>query len=278
MDQWGMTPEETVSWIESCIGLGITTFDHSDIYGLYTNEARFGKALEIKPSLRDQIELVSKCDICLRCDEKPEHHINHYNTTPGHIISSVEQSLKNLSTDFLDLVLLHRPDPLMNADATAEAFTKLIKQGKVNHIGVSNFTPSQIDLLQSRLDHPIVTNQVECSIHHLDPIFDGTFDQAQQNRTAPMFWSPFSGGKLFSGNDEQSERIHHTIHSLKEKYEASTSQIALAWLLRLPCNGVPVMGTGKVNRLKEAADSINIELERQDWFKLLVASQGHSVP
>lgn len=278
MDQWGMTPEETVSWIESCIGLGITTFDHSDIYGLYTNEARFGKALEIKPSLRDQIELVSKCDICLVCDERPDYYINHYNTSPNHIISSVEQSLKNLNTDFLDLVLLHRPDPLMDADATAEALTKLIEQGKVKHIGVSNFTPSQVDLLQSRLYHPIVTNQVECSLHHLDPIFDGTFDQAQENQTVPMFWSPYSGGKLFTGVDEQSLRILRTIDSLKEKYEASIPQIALAWLFRLPCNGVPILGTGKIERLKEAADSISIELERQDWFKLLVASQGHPVP
>lgn len=278
MDQWGMTPQQAVSWIESCIELGITTFDHSDIYGLYTNEARFGKALEIKPSLRDQIELVSKCDICLVCDDRPHNNINHYNTSPNHIISSVEQSLKNLNTDYLDLVLLHRPDPLMNADATADAFTKLMKQGKINHIGVSNYTPSQIDLLQSRLDYPIVTNQVECSLHHTDPVFDGTFDQAQQYQTAPMFWSPFSGGKLFTSDDEQSQRIHHAIDSLKEKYEASTSQIALAWLLRLPCNGVPIMGTGKIGRLEEAADSTSIELERQDWFKLLVASQGHPVP
>lgn len=278
MDQWEMTPQEIVKWIESCIELGITTFDHADIYGLYTNEARFGKALEIKPALRDQMELVSKCDICLVSDEKPNSHINHYNTSPNHIISSVEQSLEKLNTNYLDLVLLHRPDPLMNADATAEAFTKLMKQGKIKHIGVSNFTPSQVDLLQSRLDQPIVTNQVECSLHHTDPIFDGTFDQAQQYRTVPMFWSPYSGGDLFSADNEKSKRIHPVIESLKEKYNASTAQIAIAWLLRLPCNGIPILGTGKIERLKEAAEAITINLERQDWFKLLIASQGHPVP
>lgn len=278
MDQWGMTPQDTVSWIESALDLGITTFDHADIYGLYTNEARFGKALELKPSLRDQIELVSKCDICLVCDEWPDNRINHYNTSPDHVISSVENSLTNLGTDYLDLVLLHRPDPLMDASATADAFNTLIKEGKVKHVGVSNFLPSQVNLLQSRLDQPIVTNQVECSLHHLNPIFDGTFDQSQERRISPMFWSPFSGGRLFTGDDEQSQRIHSALTPMREKYSASSSQIALAWLMRLPCNGVPIMGTGKTDRLKEAAEATAIQLDRQDWFTLLVASQGHPVP
>lgn len=273
-----MAPQETVTWIESAIDLGITTFDHADIYGLYTNEERFGKALEIKPSLREKMELVSKCDICLVCDERPENRINHYNTTPRHIISSVEKSLTKLNTDYLDLMLLHRPDPLMDADATAGALNAMLKDGKIKHIGVSNFTPSQLNLLQSRLDQPIVTNQVECSLHHTAPIFDGTFDQAQQHRSSPMFWSPFSGGKLFSGEDEQSQRIHSALVPMREKYSANTAQIALAWLMKLPCNGLPVMGTGKTDRLKEAAEATAIELDRQDWFTLLVASQGNPVP
>lgn len=278
MDQWQMSVQDTIAWVESALDLGITTFDHADIYGLYTNEALFGKALEIKPSLREKMELVSKCDICLACDERPEYRINHYNTSPGHIISSVEKSLTNLNTDYLDLILLHRPDPLMDADATAEAFNKLLKDGKIIHIGVSNFTPSQINLLQSRLDQPIVTNQVECSLHHLDPIFDGTLDQAQQHRASPMFWSPFAGGQLFSGDDEQSQRIHSALAPLREKYSTGTAQIALAWLMKLPCNGVPIMGTGKTGRLKEAAEATAMDLDRQDWFSLLVASQGHPVP
>lgn len=277
MDQWGLSPQDTVSWIESALELGITTFDHADIYGLYTNEARFGEALAIDPSLRQKMELVSKCDICLVCDERPGHRINHYNTTPEHIISSVEKSLKNLNTDYLDLMLLHRPDPLMDADATAKAFNRLIDEGKVNHLGVSNFTPSQFDLLQSRLDRPLVTNQVECSLHHYRPLFDGTLDHAQKIRIAPMFWSPFSGGKLFTGDDEQSHRIHSALAPMREKYSSSTAQLALAWLLMLPCNGVPVMGTGKTDRLREAAEAVDLELERQDWFTLLVASQGHPV-
>lgn len=278
MDQWGHSPQDTVRWIESALELGITTFDHADIYGMYTNEARFGEALAIEPSLREKMELVSKCDICLVCDERPGYRINHYNTTAGHIITSVEQSLKNLNTDYLDLLLLHRPDPLMDADAAAGAFNKLIEDGKVKYVGVSNFTPSQFDLLQSRLSVPLVTNQVECSLHHYQPLFDGTLDHAQEHRVSPMFWSPFSGGKLFTGNDEQSERIHAALGSLRKKYSASTAQLALAWLMMLPCNGVPVMGTGKTERLKEAVESLKIDLDRQDWFSLLVASQGHPVP
>ena len=278
LDQWGMSPQEIVAWIETSLELGITTFDHADIYGLYTNEALFGQALKIDPSLRNRMELVTKCDICLVCDERPHHRINHYNTTPSHIISSVEQSLKHLKTDYLDLVLLHRPDPLMDADATADAFNSLKRAGKINHVGVSNFTPSQVDLLQSSLDTPIVTNQVEFSLHHIAPIFDGTFDQAQEYRLSPMFWSPFSGGKLFSGDDEQSQRIHSVLKPMREKYSASTAQITLAWLMQLPCNGVPIMGTGKTERLKDAAEATAIELDRQDWFSLLVASQGHPVP
>lgn len=278
MDHWGHSPQDTVSWIESALDLGITTFDHADIYGMYTNEARFGEALAKDPSLREKMELVTKCDICLVCDERPEYYINHYNTSPEHIIASVEQSLKNLRTDYLDLVLLHRPDPLMDADATAEAFNKLVDDGKVKYVGVSNFTPSQIELLQSRIERPLVTNQVECSLHHYTPLFDGTLDQAQKLQLSPMFWSPFSGGKLFTGNDDQSNRIQSALAPLREKYRASSAQIALAWLMKLPCNGVPIMGTRKIERLKEAAESLDLELERQDWFSLLVASQGHPVP
>ncbi|CAN5151728.1 aldo/keto reductase [soil metagenome] len=278
MDRWNHTPQDTIEWIETCLELGITTFDHADIYGLYTNEARFGKALKLKPTLREKMELVTKCGVCLVCDNRPEYKINHYNSSPEHIISSVERSLKNLNTDYLDLVLLHRPDPLMDADDTAGALEKLIDEGKINHAGVSNFTPSQFDLLQSRLNVPLVTNQVECSLHHPDPIFDGTFDQAQQNRIKPMIWSPFAGGVLFTGNDDRSHRIRGIMESLTQKYEASVAQIALSWLRALPSDPLPVLGSGKTERIKEAVKALHIKLERQDWFILLEASQGHPAP
>ncbi len=278
MKDWDFTPSDTLNWIESCLELGITTFDHADVYGLYTNEERFGEALKLKPTLREKLELVSKCDVCVTCESRPENRLNHYNTNPEYIRGSVEKSLKNLQTDRLDLLLIHRPDPLMDADATAGVLMQLHDEGKIRHIGVSNFTPSQVDLLQSRLNLPIVTNQVECSLHQTKTIFDGTFDQAQQLKAAPMIWSPFAGGSLFTGNDERSVRIRDAITPIAKKYNASVGQIALAWLLTLPSNPVPVVGTGKIHRLKEAAEAVNINLERQDWFTLLAASQGHPVP
>lgn len=278
MDSWEQSPGETLHWIKTCLELGITTFDHADIYGLYTNEARFGEALKLDPSVRENLELVTKCDICLVCEKKPENSVNHYNTSPDHIIASVEESLKNLSTDYLDLVLLHRPDPLMNADDVAGAFMQLLDEEKIRHVGVSNFTPSQFDLLQSRLDVPLVTNQVECSLYHTDPIFDGTFDQAQKYRFSPMLWSPYAGGAFFTGKDDKFHRLRKAMEPLKTKYEASAAQIALAWLMALPSNPLPVLGTGRTERLGEAADAQLIELERQDWFTLLIASQGHPVP
>lgn len=278
MNEWNLTTDETIAWIKHCIELGITTFDHADIYGTYSNEELFGNALKKNPSLLDKIELVSKCDICLVCENRPGNSINHYNTTPAHIIKSVERSLKNLNADVLDLVLIHRPDPLMNASATADAFMKLIDQGKIKHVGVSNFTPSQVDLLQSRLDVPIVTNQVEFSLHRLNPIFDGTFDQAQRLEASPMLWSPFAGGAIFTEPDERTERVRNTANELCKKYECSLDQIVLAWLMMIPSNPIPVLGTGKTERITSAAKACNIKLERQDWFKLLVSSQGHPVP
>ncbi len=278
MDQWGLTTDQTIAWIEHCIELGVTTFDHADIYGMYDNEGLFGNAIKKKPSLLDEIELVTKCDICLVCQNRPEYSVNHYNTSPAHIIKSVERSLNNLNADVLDLVLIHRPDPLMDASATADAFMKLIEQGKIKHVGVSNFTPSQVDLLQSRLDVPIVTNQVEFSLHRLDPIFDGTFDQAQRLEASPMLWSPFAGGAIFNEHDERTQRIRYTAHELCEKYNCDLDQLILAWLMKIPSNPVPVLGTGKMERITSAVEACDIDLERQDWFKLLVASQGHPVP
>lgn len=278
MNKWNQTPNQTVEWVEHCLELGITTFDHADIYGMYNNEALFGMAIKQKPSLLDKIEIVSKCDICLVCENRPENSINHYNTSAAHITRSVERSLKNLNAEVLDLVLIHRPDPLMDASATAYAFMKLIEQGKIKHVGVSNFTPSQVDLLQSRLDVPIVTNQVEFSLHKLDPLFDGTFDQAQKNEASPMLWSPYSGGAIFTEHDERTKRIRNTATLLCEKYNCQLDQLILAWLMKIPSNPIPVLGTGKTERITSAAKACEIKLERQDWFKLLVASQGHPVP
>jgi len=278
LDEWDMTTSTLIDFIETALDLGITTFDHADIYGAYSNEATFGKALAERPDLRNKMELVSKCGICLVTENRPVHRIQHYNTTAAHIRKSVENSLKNLQTEFLDLVLIHRPDPLMNASEMADMFMTLVEEEKINHVGVSNFTDSQFELFQSKLDVPLVTNQVECSLLHTDPIYDGTFDQAQKFNASPMIWSPFAGGELFTGKSPQSQRVRSTLDELAKKYDATSDQLALAWLLALPCRPQPVLGTGKKERLTSAAEATGLELDHQDWFKLLEASNGEPVP
>lgn len=278
LNTWDKSVKELIHYIEQCIELGITTFDHADIYGDYENEVLFGKALKERPDLRDRMELVSKCGIAILTENRPGHYVQHYNTTAAHIRSSVENSLKKLHTDTLDLVLIHRPDPLMDASEMADVFMKLREEGKIKHIGASNFTPSQFSLFQSRLEVPLVTNQVECSLLHLNAIFDGTFDQAQQYNSAPMVYSPVAGGRFFTGTDEQATRVRKLCTELAEKYNATADQIALAWLLKLPSKPLPVLGTGKMKRIQSAAGALTIHLDRQDWFRLLETSQGCPVP
>lgn len=183
---WGLRDAELLDLIHACLDLGITTFDHADIYGGYTNEELFGRALALEPALRERMQLVTKCGIKLVSAHRPAHTFHCYDTSQAHIVASVENSLRLLGTDCLDLLLIHRPDPLLDADEMAEAFAALRQAGKVLHFGVSNFTPWQFDLLASRLDFPLVTNQVEVSVLHLETLHDGTLDQCQRLGIAPM--------------------------------------------------------------------------------------------
>lgn len=165
--EWKFTPSEIVKLVEQSLELGITTTDHASIYGGYRCEKEFGKALQLAPGLRDKIQIVTKCGIETRCEAKPQNALGHYDTRTAVIIETAERSLQNFGIDCIDLLLVHRPDPLMDADAVAEAFMHLRQEGKVLHFGVSNFTPWQFNLLQSRLDFPLVTNQVEISPSNL---------------------------------------------------------------------------------------------------------------
>lgn len=278
LNEWNMSTSQLIDFIETCLEEGITTMDHADIYGNYQNEGMFGEALKKRPDLREKIEIVSKCGICLPVKNRPEHKLQHYNTTPEHIRKSVESSLKKLHTDYLDLILIHRPDPLMNASEMADIFMKLHEEGKIKHVGVSNFTTSQFQLFQSKLELPLVTNQVECSLLHLDAMYDGTFDQCQEYNISPMLWSPFAGGNLFTNDGKRIKRIRKVGEKLCEKYGIEFDQLALAWCLQLPSNPLAVLGTGKKARIEKATKALNIDLDRQDWFKLLEASQGTPVP
>jgi predicted oxidoreductase len=178
MDGWGWSAQERLRWIEACLALHISSFDHADIYGDYRVQSLFGEALALQPGLRDQLQLVGKCGIRLVSAARPEHRVKSYDTSRAHIEASVEQSLRELRTDRLDLLLIHRPDPLMDADEVAAAFDALRRAGKVLHFGVSNFTPAQFELLDARV--PLCTNQVELNPLNRSVLHDGTLDQAQR--------------------------------------------------------------------------------------------------
>lgn len=279
LKEWGMSAAELRGWIEALLDMGISTFDHANIYGGYSNEERFGAALAGDSSLRHKMQLISKTGIELLSEQRPDTTIKHYDTSSTSIIAEAERSLRLLQTDYLDVLLVHRPDPLMDADDIAHAFNRLVREGKVRYVGVSNFSPSQFSLLQSRLDMPLVSNQVEASVLHLDPFYDGTFDQAQQLRRAPMVWSPLAGGAIFRGDDERSARVKVALQRVGDELGGKPlDQIALAWLLQHPVKMLPVVGTGKLERIQSAAVALEITMSRQQWFSILEASQGHEVP
>ncbi|MEO9654723.1 aldo/keto reductase [Marinomonas sp.] len=276
-NEWQMSSAQLLSFVESCIELGVTTMDHADIYGDYQCEALFGQALALKPSLREKIEIVTKCGILLPSSHKPDVKVHRYDYRAEHIIASVDQSLTNLKCEYIDTLLMHRPSPLMDADEVAQAFDLLFTLGKVKHFGVSNYSPAQFDLLQSRVEAPLVVNQVELSALQLKHFNDGSLDHMQQHAVTPMAWSPLGGGRLFSSNDESSVRVRTVLTELADKYEAGIDQLALAWLLRHPAGICPVVGSGNLERLKAAAGSLSVTLSDDDWFKVWVASQGHPV-
>lgn len=267
-----VSPSQTEALIHTSLGCGITSFDHADIYGNYSCEEVFGNIIRSQPSLRNQMELVTKCGIKLLSDKRPNHFIKHYDTSKDHIIWSAENSLKMLATDRIDLLLLHRPDPLLNPLEVAEAFSILKQQGKVMHFGVSNFTSSQVEMLQSYLTFPLVTNQIELSLFKNQSLFDGTVDTLMKQRMSPMAWSPLGGGKHF-----EDQSLMNQLNALSTSYARSSTQLLLAWLLKHPSNIFPIIGTTKPVRIEEAAKAIETNLERQHWFEMLKLVTGRDV-
>ncbi len=272
---WNLSVAERVRWIEQALELGITTFDHADIYGDYRAETEFGEALKAAPALRARMQLVSKCGIRLRSAERP-YRINYYDTSAAYVRTQVEQSLRKLHTERLDLVLIHRPDYLMDAAALAETFAAMTREGKVAHWGVSNYSASQFALLHRH--HPLLTNQLELSPLKLDALDDGTLDQAQQLGLRPMIWSPLGGGHLFTGDDEQAVRLREEMTSMTTRYGISLSTLAFAWVLRHPSRPHPITGTGRIEGLRDAIAALDVQLDAEDWYAIWTASKGHSVP
>ncbi|OEE58168.1 oxidoreductase [Enterovibrio norvegicus FF-454] len=276
--EWNMSAQERLTFIKQHLDMGVTTVDHADIYGDYRCETLFGEALKLEPSLRDKMEIVSKCDIHLVSKTAPERKINHYDTSESHITQSVNNSLSRLGVESLDVLLIHRPDCLMDADEVAETFEKLHLAGKVKHFGVSNFTPSQFSLLQSRLDKPLVTNQVEINPINFDVAHDGTLDLMQQLRVRPMAWSCLAGGEIFHSDSEQAVRLRETLSEIAQELDATLEQVIYAFVHRLPSKPLPIVGSGKIERVKSALEAMSLALSREQWYRIWVASKGFGVP
>jgi predicted oxidoreductase len=273
-----MNSQQHLSFLKSHVELGVTTVDHANIYGGGPScEELFGNALKLDPSVRDHIEIVTKCGIEIVADDGK--HVNHYDSTPAVIEKSVATSLSRMAIESLDVLLIHRPDWLMDVDAIAEAFTHLRASGKVQHFGVSNFTAAQFALLQSRLDAPLVTNQVEINPLNQTAITDGTLDQLHQLRVRPMAWSCLAGGRVFTEQSDQMSRLNATLHEIADEIgAASIDQVLYAWSMALPSNPMVIVGSGNIERVKAAVEALKLTLSREQWYRIWVAATGHGVP
>jgi predicted oxidoreductase len=276
MASWEMDVQARLRWIEECLALGITSFDHADIYGDYQVEPLFGEALAQMPSLRGRMQLVSKCGIRLVSTHHPAHAINSYDSARAHVLASVDRSLRALQTDRLDLLLIHRPDFLMEPEELAGTFRDLRDAGKVLHFGVSNHATSQLALLHHRF--PLATNQIELSPLHLDPLSDGTLDQCLDLGLRPMLWSPLAGGRLLTSHDERPRRVRGVLEALAREHGVSLTSVAFAWSLRHPSHPVPITGTRRVDALREAVAGLGMRLTAEEWYRVWEASTGHPVP
>ena len=275
---WGiwdknLTSKEMENIIHVCLENKITTFDHADIYGSYTTEADFGKAFASSNIAREKMQLISKCGIQMLAENR-ENRIKHYDYSKSHIIWSVEQSLKNLQTDYLDVFLLHRPSPLMQADEIAEAVEKLKSEGKIIDFGLSNFTSSQTELIRQKTE--VSFNQVQFSATNFEPMTDGSFDYMQLNNIRPMSWNPL--GIVFREDIPQTHRLKKILATLVSKYSLGADTILLAWVLKHPANVIPIAGTVNVARIQSLMKAVELDLEKEDWFAIWAESMGEDVP
>ncbi|MCS5663446.1 MAG: aldo/keto reductase [Flavobacteriales bacterium] len=276
---WKLSDQELLKLTQQIVELGITTFDHADIYGNYECEKQFGNALAIKKALRNKIKIVSKCGIKLVSDKFPERQIGYYDYRYEHIISSVNNSLANFRTDYIDLLLLHRPSPFFNPEEVAKAFSHLKQSGKVLHFGVSNFNPRQYEMLSSYVDDPLVTNQVEISPFCLEHFDNGNMDFFLEKRIKPMAWSPLAGGKLINPEGEKGQRIFKCLAEVADELDIEhIDKIIYCWLLKHPAHIIPIIGSGKISRIENAIEALDIDMSMEQWMKIYIASVGKKLP
>ena len=268
--------EQLFEVFDYCVEFGVSSFDLADIYGDYRCELSFGQVLKERKSIRDKVQLISKAGIQLVSANNPGTYIKHYDTRPEHLEKSVSSSLNKLQTDYLDLFLIHRPDPFINYPDCAKALNQMIRNQQVRAIGVSNFSPEQVNALQYWLDVPILVNQVEISPLCLKAFDDGTLDHCQVNQLKPLAWSPFAGGQIFDLGE--SLPLNQTMKRLAEKKGLGLDQLVIAWLKSHPAKITPILGTSNVKRIESIVQSCDARLEIQEWFEIYSASKGEEVP
>ena len=274
LDEDDCSPAHIRAKVDACLAQGITTMDHADIYGGYTAEEYFGAVLKEAPALRDDIEIVTKCDILIPAGRYSDVKVKHYNTSRAHIEASVEHSLRLLNTDHIDLLLIHRPDPFMDAEETGGALDAVVASGKVGHVGVSNFKLHDWSLLQSAMSTPLVTNQIEISLSEAAPFTNGDIAFLQERKVVPMAWSPLGGGAIFSDRGPLGEKLA----AKAEESDTDVTSVALAWLMAHPAKILPVMGTNKLERIASFHKAFDVSISREEWFDLYQAAIGAEVP
>ena len=274
--EWQWTPQQRLAWIEGNLDIGVTSFDHADIYGGYSVEGLFGEALALRPALRQRMQLVSKCGIQLVTPARPSHQIKHYDTSAAHVRASVEHSLRALRTDHLDLLMIHRPDALQDYDELADIFATLRREGKVRHLGVSNFAPHQLAPLHRRL--PLATHQIELSPLQRSALHDGVLDQCQDLGLRPMVWSPLAGGRIFTAQDESARRLRATLEMLAAEQGIQVTTLVIAWVLRHPSQPLPILGSRRIEVARQAMAALPLRLDAQTWWQIWTAATGHAVP
>lgn len=275
LPEWGLSTRALVGWIEQALDAGISSFDHADIYGGYSVEAAFGAALAQAPGLRQRLQLVSKCGIKLLHPARPGHRIKSYDSSRAHVLASVDASLQALRTDHLDLLLLHRPDLLLDANDLADTFRSLLAAGKVRAFGVSNHRPDELALLHCRF--ALAAHQVEISPLQRQAFADGSLVQCQDLGLQPMAWSPLAGGRLFQGQDDAARRVREVLDALAARHGCSAATVAYAWLLRHPARIRPVTGSGRPEALREAMAATRLPLDAEDWYRIWQAATGQEV-
>ena len=271
---WGAnhSVKEIQKLIDVCVEENITTFDHADIYGGHTTEELFGNAWKDMDLKRENLQFISKCGIVMNSDKKPSA-LKYYNYNKDYILNCVDESLSNLKTDYLDTLLLHRPSPLMNPEVIAEAFTVLKDAGKVKEFGVSNFSVSQFELINQYV--PLVTNQIEISVNEISSFENGILDQLMSKGLRPTAWSVM--GSYFSDQSDENIRIKKVIVELRDKYNAEENQILLAFILKHPSKIIPVIGTSKAGTIRTLSQTLQIDLDLEDWFRILESIRGKEV-